>query len=144
MKFNLTRLALFILFVFATLALSACVTLKDPESAQDGRADIVAVIEAGQPVGQTLQSRRSQLNSIQLYLSIAEKGDDPHPAVLFELFHQPGDSEALVSQSIQFLKHRNTVPRSHRISPAGRPRRAKVHSAIINPIRLCARLRQSI
>ncbi len=110
MKFNLTRLSLFILFVFATLALSACVTLKDPESAQDGRADIVAVIQAGQPVGQTFQSRRSQLNSIQLYLSIAERGDDTHPAVKAELFHQPGDSVALVSEFVSFSSIETQFP----------------------------------
>ncbi len=72
MKPNPARLILFLIAILAPLSLSACVTLKDPESAQENRADIVALLTASNPVEQSFQSRRSQLNSVHLYMSIAE------------------------------------------------------------------------
>lgn len=104
MKAYPARLFGLIFFLIAPLLLSGCITLKDPEGAQDNRADIVGQVSLDQSIGQIFLSNRSKLNSIQLYLSVAEKGSEPPPVLLFELFPMPDDSQALLSIPIHLAE----------------------------------------
>lgn len=110
MNIKPARLALALILLAAPFFLSACVTLNDPESAQENRADIAAELAEGQSIGQSFRSRRSPLNSVQLFLSIAEKGAASQPAVRFELFRRPGNAPALVSKSISFSEIEGQFP----------------------------------
>ncbi len=69
-------LAAFLLFT------SACVTLKDPESSQEYRTDVVAKLPAGSQAGQSFISRRPGLNGIQLWLRPAPDQEIPPGAYL--------------------------------------------------------------
>lgn len=75
-------LAAFLLFT------SACVTLKDPESSQEYRTDVVAKLPAGSQAGQSFISRRPGLNGIQLWMRPVPDQEIPPEAYLrVELFH---------------------------------------------------------
>ncbi|RPI23651.1 MAG: hypothetical protein EHM70_22265, partial [Chloroflexota bacterium] len=55
------------LFLFlTTLFLSGCVTLTDPETAQDTSRDVIG--RPGEPLGQTFVSRRPRLNGLTVWL----------------------------------------------------------------------------
>ena len=83
------------------LLLSGCVTLSDPESFQEYRADRAAIVQTDQSVGQTLVSRRPRLNGIQIWLRLPSD-TPPTGALTVELYHTPQDTTPLVVRSISY------------------------------------------
>ncbi|OGO29731.1 MAG: hypothetical protein A2Z16_08640 [Chloroflexi bacterium RBG_16_54_18] len=64
------------------LSSSACVTLKDPESSQEYRTDVVTRLPDGSQASQSFISRRPGLNGIQLWLRPAQSQEIPAEAYL--------------------------------------------------------------
>ena len=100
MKRFLSRLPLFLLFVLVGTAFlsSRHVTLQDPETSQEYQADVVAVVRPGEAIEQTLVSRRSGLNSLQLWLQVesdAEETEEPYDGLVVEIYRQNGADESV-------------------------------------------------
>jgi hypothetical protein len=70
------------------LSSSACVTLKDPETSQEYRTDVVANLPAGSLAWQSFISRRPGLNGIQLWLRPASGQEIPPEAYLRVELHR--------------------------------------------------------
>ena len=90
-----------LLALFLLLTLTSCVTLKDPEASQEQRADTVAVVQAGQQVGQRFVSRRPGLNSAQLWLNLPPAAN-PDAVLTAELYHDPAGPQPLQTISVTF------------------------------------------
>ncbi len=107
---------LILLFLGLALASSGCVTMRDPEASQTFSSDVVGVVSPGQSVGQTFVSRRSGLNSIELWLR-PEAGSPQEGNLVFELFHSPTDRQPLVSKSLSYQDITAYRPFTVRFSP---------------------------
>lgn len=86
-----------LLLLLAGLSLSGCVTLNDPEAAQEFRAEVVGTLEDTAVIGQTFISRRAGLNGIALYLRPAPGVEQTGGAVTIELYHSPLDTTPLLT-----------------------------------------------
>jgi hypothetical protein len=118
----LRRLATLLLVLAAALLLSGCVSLQDAEVSQVYRADQVAVVTPDHPVGQSFVSRRSRLNSVQLYLRpLGEQAQWPDQILTFKLYHSPQDVTPLTQSrlSLQALSQRD--PAAFNFKPQNDP-----------------------
>lgn len=77
--------------------LSGCVTLKDPESSQEFRADIVSQIKPGETAGQTVFSRRANVNGVQLWLNV-DPGEAADQHLKFALYRAMGDDTPIITK----------------------------------------------
>lgn len=116
----ISALAKISLLLVLGLALSGCVTLNDPEAAQEFRADIVASPQAGERVGQTLVSRRPRLNGVQLWLNI-NLAKEPEQFFQVSLYHQPGDEKPLVNYRYKLSSLTHTNPLTITFPPIADP-----------------------
>ena len=107
---------LILLLLGLALITSGCVTMKDPEASQDYSADVIGVVQPGQVVGQTFVSRRSGLNSIELWLR-PEPDSAQEGSLRIELFHSPQDSHPLVSTTVSYHDISTYRPYSVHFSP---------------------------
>ena len=99
------RSALIPLFMGITVLICGCVTLSDPEAAQEYTGDIIGIVRDDQTVGQTFISRRPHLNSITLWLSVEPSSGNQKTsnAVLdIQLYHTPTDTWPIYSTQISF------------------------------------------
>jgi hypothetical protein len=119
---RLFRLATLLLLLAGALLLSGCVSLQDAEVSQVFRADQVGVISKDHRVGQSLISRRSGLNSVQLYLRpLGDQAQWPDQILTFKLYHSPQDAAPLVQSrlSLQALSQRD--PAAFNFAPQNDP-----------------------
>ena len=77
-------------------------TLKDPESSQEHRGDIVASVNPGQVVGQSFVSRRSGLNGVELWLGLGADSEPTNGNLQVELYHTPQAEGPLLSLPVSF------------------------------------------
>jgi hypothetical protein len=77
------------------LLLTGCLTFQDPEAQQLQAAEDVAVLAPGETVGQTLTSRRSRLNGIDLWLGLTPEAAQVDGNVLIRLTNSPFAAESL-------------------------------------------------
>lgn len=85
------------LAVFLIAALSGCVTLRDPESSQEYSGDRVARLTPNQAVAQSLISRRSGFNGLQLWLRQQPPPPDPEAVITVELYRTTVEAAADVN-----------------------------------------------
>lgn len=90
--------------LFLCLALSGCVTLKDPETSQEYSGDMVATVVPGQPVGQTFISRRPRLNQVQLWLRQAKPPLQADGELIAELYTSPLAETLLARVPIRYTQ----------------------------------------
>lgn len=88
-----------ILFLFLTLLLGACVTMKDPESSQENRGDVIASLQPGDLLGQTFHSRRANQDNIQIWLNVDRTRLTPNSRLITRLFRSPDDGEIIQSKA---------------------------------------------
>lgn len=109
---KITRLVILLSLFGSALLLSSCVTLQDPEASQVYRADQVGVITSDNSLGQSFVSRRSGLNSVQVYLRpLGETAQWPNQHLTLQLYHKPQDTEPLAQRklSLQTLSERDPL-----------------------------------
>jgi hypothetical protein len=95
------RLAILLLMLAGALTLGGCVSMQDAEVSQVYRADQVGVITGDQNLGQSFISRRSGLNSVQLYLRpLGEQSQWPDQVLTLRLFHGPQDTAPLAQSRL--------------------------------------------
>jgi Family of unknown function (DUF6541) len=107
-----TRLVILLLVLASLLCLTGCVSLQDTEVSQVYRADQVGVITSDASLGQSFVSRRSGLNSVQLYLQpLGNSAQWPNQILTFRLYHKPQDTTTLAkySLSLQALSQHDPV-----------------------------------
>lgn len=85
------------LAVFLITVLSGCVTLRDPESSQEYSGDHVARLTPDQTVAQSLVSRRSGFNGLQIWLRQQPPPPDPEAVITVELYHTTAEAAALIN-----------------------------------------------
>ncbi len=92
------------LFTCLLASIPSPITLTDPETAQESSRDIIGSVSEGQTIGQSFVSRRSGLNSITLWLSLAD-ADQPNGGALdIELYHTPQDQWPVYTTSLPFTR----------------------------------------
>lgn len=97
------------LFTLFVISLTGCITLNDPETSQEYNSDIIGVIDKQTNLGQSLVSRRPNLNSVTLWLTT--KSDQPGgtnqstQSLKLDLYHSLGETVPIYSTS-------TTVPAS--------------------------------
>jgi hypothetical protein len=107
-----TRLVILLLMLAGALSLTGCVSMQDAEVSQVYRADQVGVITSDHNLGQSFVSRRSGLNSVQLYLRpLGDSTQWPDQVLTFRLFHSPQDAAPLAQSrlSLQALAKQDPV-----------------------------------
>lgn len=72
-----------LIVVLLSIFLSGCVTINDPESAQDNYTKLIGSVSDSQTVGQSFVSRRGRLNGITLWFS---SDTEPGKTVSLQLF----------------------------------------------------------
>ncbi len=116
------RLAILLLVFAGTLLLSGCVSLQDAEVSQVYRADQVGVITPDHPLGQSFISRRSGLNSVQLYLRpLGEQAQWPDQILTFKLYHSPQDATPLVQSRLSLKALAQRDPAAFSFKPQNDP-----------------------
>jgi hypothetical protein len=109
------------LLLLSLLFLTSCVTLRDPEASQDFRGHVVGIIQEGQSIGQSFVSRRSRLNSVQLWLRLVERDSQEGGTLTLEVRHTIDDTQPRVSIPVSFNTLDNnfpiTIPIPHQDDP---------------------------
>lgn len=98
-----------------------CVTLNDPESSQEYRADTIAKVSEGQIVGQSFVSRRPRLNSISLWLNVEADPAIQNGNLTAELFHNPEETNPLAVVVLSFDEIARAKPVRISIPPQADP-----------------------
>jgi len=107
--------------LLSLLFLTSCVTLKDPEASQEFHGHVVGILHEGQSIGQTFVSRRSRLNSVQLWLRLVERDSQDGGTLTLEVRHSLEDAEPLVSIPVSFNTLENNFPITIPIPPQDDP-----------------------
>ncbi|MGB6423480.1 MAG: DUF1616 domain-containing protein, partial [Anaerolineales bacterium] len=107
--------------LLSLLFLTSCVTLKDPEASQEFRGHVVGILHEGQSIGQTFVSRRSRLNSVQLWLRLVERDSQDGGTLTLEVRHSLEDTPPLVSIPVSFNTLENNFPITIPIPPQDDP-----------------------
>ncbi len=115
-----THLRVFWIFLLS-IALSSCITLNDPESAQEDFGSVVVTLEPGHTAGQTFISRRRQLNGVTLWLSTPKDEPAFDGELILQLFHQPGDQNPLYVVTIPLSASGHATPIEVRLPPQSDP-----------------------
>lgn len=126
------------IFILAASLLlsSACVTLRDPESSQEYRTDLVASLPAGSLAEQTLVSRRAGLNGIQLWLRPTPEREIPDQATLqLELYRAGSVSLPVFSTRISPERLKAEFPLSIAI-PVQPDGPAQEYRLVLKPVQL--------
>jgi hypothetical protein len=127
-RIRLVRLAILLAMVGSALLLSGCVTLQDPEVSQVFRADQVGVITSDHSLGQSFVSRRSGLNSVQLYLRpLGEAAQWPNQHLTFRLYHSPQDTKPLAQRSLTLQELSRRDPAAFTFAPQSDPPRTSYY-----------------
>lgn len=114
-------LLLLSLLLLSLLFLTSCVTLRDPEASQEFRGHVVGILQEGQSMGQTFVSRRSRLNSVQLWLRLVERDSQDGGTLTLDVRHTLEDSQPLVSIPVSFNTLENNFPITIPIPPQDDP-----------------------
>ena len=117
---NFFRLGICILF---SLFLASCVTLQDPEVSQEYQADAIGLVTKEQSLGQSFHSRRSRLNSIQLWLRLKSDSSTLSQSSKFEfsLYHNVNDAEPILTKSIPLEAIKQSFPLTISFTPQEDP-----------------------
>jgi hypothetical protein len=116
------RLVILLVMIASALSLAGCVSMQDAEVSQVYRADQVGVITSEQDLGQSFISRRSGLNSVQVYLRpLGEQTQWPDQVLTLRLFHSPQDATPLAQSrlTLQALAQQN--PMAFNFTPQNDP-----------------------
>jgi hypothetical protein len=85
--------------------LNGCASLHDPETSQEFNGDIVATLEPGHSVGQTLISRRPRFDGITLWLGT----ETPGAILSLTLFHSPSDLVPILTTTVKISETKTQV-----------------------------------
>jgi len=106
---------LIFLFTVLSFTMIGCVTFNDPEASQEYSLDTIGTLDDHTVVGQSLISRRPDLNGITIWLTTASvQGNAPangkQNSINFKLFHSPADVSPVFETSILTPISGNNVP----------------------------------
>jgi len=107
LKKNLIVLSMILTIASIT---GGCVALNDPEVSQEYRSDVVGTLTSTQVVGQSFVSRRSRLNSLQLWLRPAPDEEISGGTLIFNLYHGPQYKHAIASVTLDAGYAANSNP----------------------------------
>jgi hypothetical protein len=104
------KLSLCLILLTTVILLTGCVTLSDPESAQEYASHPIGEISPGSHIGQTFIFRRPFVNSITIWISGEEQSNvsiknAELPTLDVELFEYFGEHRLLFTTSVQIIAH---------------------------------------
>jgi hypothetical protein len=126
---NLPRvrlLGLILLFLGLSFPLVGCVTFNDPEASQEYSSDTIGILDGHTIIGQSLISRRPDLNGITIWLtqsSIKETApaNTEQNSINLKLFHSPADVSPVFEISILTPISGNNIPLTIKIPNQNNP-----------------------
>jgi hypothetical protein len=114
-----------IVILILFLSLCGCASLQDPETSQENRGDVIAVLQPGQTFGQTFVSRNPDLQQMLIWLNVDKGSLTNSGRFVVELYHQPGEAMPISSMSydLQALVNEGslniTLKTDSKVLPAG-------------------------
>jgi len=126
---NLSQVRLFgliLLFTVLSFTMVGCVTFNDPEASQEFTSDTIGTLDDHTVIGQSLISRRPDLNGITIWLTTSSvqgnaSDNGKQNSINFKLFHSPEDVSPVFETSILAPISGNNIPLTIQIPNQNNP-----------------------